>query len=119
LKVPHPPTGELPIVPYQGGALIAAPQIVLVTWDEDSRAQMEADVQWLIDTSYLSTVAAEYGIGNMTLLAAPHLPSPAPNDASGIVVAMPSLFASNALPAFDASNIYVFLLPASGEEAVQ
>ncbi len=62
----HPPGT---IVPDQGGARMAHPQLVVITFADDvNRATLEAHARWLVTSSWLTSVGAEYGIGAGTIL---------------------------------------------------
>ncbi len=68
----------IPPVPNHGGPIVASPQLVTITYDDD--AQREGDepyADWIVGSDWLTTVAGEYGVGLGTNQNV-HLPAPAP-----------------------------------------
>lgn len=64
------PHGPGNVVPNQGGARLTHPQLVIITYaDDPDRAAIEAHASWLVGSSWLTTVGAEYGIGAGSILA--------------------------------------------------
>ena len=58
---PHAPQ---PQVPYQGGHLLKSVQLVTITFADDSaRAAVEAFGDWIVQSDWLTSIGAEYGIG--------------------------------------------------------
>jgi hypothetical protein len=54
----------LPAVPNQGGPVLASPAVVTITFANDpNRALFEAYGRWIVGSSWLTTVGAEYGVG--------------------------------------------------------
>ncbi len=80
IEAPYPaPHPDLPQVVSQGGPILAAPQFVAVTFDEDPlRDQLESFVEAIGGTEYWKTIASEYGVGAATYAGAVHLKGPAP-----------------------------------------
>lgn len=67
-------------IPNQGGAILAHPQLVLITYsDVADRDTLEAYGAWLVSSTWLTTIGAEYGVGAGTVLANVRLTTPAPN----------------------------------------
>lgn len=61
----------LPVVPDQGGTRLAHPQIVFVTFADDTRsAAIESFGRFIAGSSWLHTVGAEYGVDTGTFVAA-------------------------------------------------
>lgn len=78
------PHGRAPIVPDQGGPRLAHPELVVVTYaDDPGRALHESHLTWLVGSSWLRTVGADYGVGNGSILGLVERPDAAPNDISG------------------------------------
>jgi hypothetical protein len=74
------PHAALPIIPFGGGALIAAPEIVTVTFQGDARAgTVEAFGDWVATSDWLATVGADYSVGKGHHLKKVRIPSPAPS----------------------------------------
>lgn len=64
---PHAPGS---VVPDQGGTRLTHPQLVVITYaDDPNRATLEADAAWVATSGWLTTVGAEYGIGDGSVLA--------------------------------------------------
>jgi hypothetical protein len=107
-----------PLVPNHGRGVIAAPNLIFLTYAGDpNQAIVQQYGVWIADGGYLPLVAGEYGIGNATAQFVTLTDSP-PTSAS---------FADNPFPAYldshfatdpnlppDApGNIYVLVMPAS------
>jgi hypothetical protein len=74
---PHAP---LPLIPFGGGALIAAPEIVTITFQGDSRADtVEAFGDWVATSDWLALVGADYGVGKGHHLKKLRVPFSAPS----------------------------------------
>ncbi|MHB8417527.1 MAG: hypothetical protein ACYDCL_05600 [Myxococcales bacterium] len=70
----------LPLVPKGGGAIFSAVQLVTVTFDGDpNQKALEAFSGWLVQSSWLQTVGAQYGVGTGTNVDA-ELSDPPPAD---------------------------------------
>lgn len=68
---PSIPPPTLPEVPSQGGAVMAHPRIVTITFAGDpDRAALEAHAAWAVGPRWLPVVGAEYGLGEGSVLAA-------------------------------------------------
>jgi hypothetical protein len=66
--------GPEPLVPDQGGPQMAHPQLVVITYADDPyRDVEEAHASWLVTSSWLTSVGAEYGIGAGSVLGTVHL----------------------------------------------
>jgi hypothetical protein len=67
-------------VPDLGGPRMTHPQLVVITYaDDENRATLEAHARWLVTSSWLTTVGAEYGIGTGSILANVERTDAAPN----------------------------------------
>jgi len=67
------------VIPDQGGTRIVHPELVLITYANDpNRATLEAHARWLVGSSWLTDVGAEYGIGTGSVLATIHRTDDAP-----------------------------------------
>jgi hypothetical protein len=61
----------LPEIPDRGGARLAAPEVIFVTFADDTRAaSLETFGRFLVGSSWLRTVGTEYGVSNGTFVAA-------------------------------------------------
>jgi hypothetical protein len=78
-----------PQVPDLGGPRLAHPQIVTVTFANDTRAPtLEAFAAWIVGSSWLTTVGQEYGVGPGAVAGASHRPeTPAPTITSAEIEA--------------------------------
>ena len=63
------PSQFLPHVTSLGGAVMANPQLVTITFaNDDARPALEAYAQWIVHSQWLAAVGAEYGIGSGSVL---------------------------------------------------
>ncbi len=68
-----------PTVPDQGGARIASPQVIVITYAEDPGARDdEAYVEWMMHSDWLTTVGREWGVTTGSVVGNIRLPQPAP-----------------------------------------
>jgi hypothetical protein len=73
---PHEPFLQ---VPNQGGPRLEHPALVTITFAGDTRqSDFEDYAQWLVGSSWLTTVGGEYGIGSGTIAGAVQLTASAP-----------------------------------------
>ena len=106
-----------PLVPYHDGGVLAAPNVVLMTWANDpDQSVLEQYGTWIADGGYLPKVAGEYGVGNGTVQFV-SLTNSAP---TGSILDNPfpayldSHFASDPnMPPYAPNNLYVLVMPAS------
>ena len=76
ITAPHAP---FPLVPNAGGPIIANPEVVTVTFANDTnRAQEEAFGHWIVGSSWLRAVGADYGVGAGIVVADAELSEDAP-----------------------------------------
>ena len=67
-----------PQVPNNGGSVLAAPDLVTITFDGyPYRADVEGYGDWLMTSSWLAAVGADYGVGKGRHLQKVHLPASA------------------------------------------
>ena len=103
----------LPLVPNHGGGVIAAPRIVLITFDADAnRATLESYSTWIATGGYLATVGADYGIGNGSVLAPVHVSDSPPLTGDGVSAYLQQKLHDGTLPAFQAGTLYFLVIPA-------
>ncbi len=112
-----------PIMPNNGGGVIATPNLILMTYSDDTNAtSLDQDGEWVADGGYLPLVAGQYGVGNGTVQLvnlgdSTTGPSPAPTGTNQNPNAFPtylqSLFTAGTIPADAPNNIYMLYLPAS------
>lgn len=82
------PHGPLPIVTDQGGRRMHHPQLVVITYADDTdRASHEALARWVASSDWLPTVGAEYGIDGATLLGVVERTDRAPSSITGNQIA--------------------------------
>lgn len=68
-----------PQLPDQGGPRLASPQLITVTFASDARAPMlEAFATWIVGSSWLTSVGAEYGISHGAIAGVAHRPETPP-----------------------------------------
>jgi hypothetical protein len=77
---PTAPHTAYPQVPNLGGPVLAHPQLITVTFANDTRAPMlEAFAQWIVGSSWLATVGPDYGIGTGAVTGVAHRPETPPD----------------------------------------
>src|SRR4051812_46020303 len=75
----HVTPPPLPVIPNQGGPILAKPELVTITWAGDSLAsELEAFDEWLITGATWKTMMAEWGVGAGTYAGAVRLATAAP-----------------------------------------
>ncbi len=105
--------GLFPAIPNNGGGVLAAPRLVVVTFNGDPNQQtMEADAAWVATGGYLATVGEEYGVGNGSVLLSFHSDATPPG-LSTVETFLLDAIGDGTLPAYDPSNLYVVTIPAS------
>ena len=63
------PHAAFPQIPNQGGPRMAHPQIVPITFaDDPNRATIESFSKWIVGSTWMTTVGADYGFGSATVL---------------------------------------------------
>lgn len=111
----HVTAPALPLVPNQGGPILASPEIVTVTWSGDPvAADLEAFDAWWAPSATWKTIMAEWGVGAGTYVASARLTSAAPATLSDddLHVLLQSLFDAGKLPAPNGRRIYMIYPPA-------
>jgi len=113
------PHGAQPVVSNQGGPRLSSPQMVVLTYDDDPyRSTLEANAQWLVGSTWLTMVGAEYGIGLGSVIGTVHLgASPSAITDVEIESLLSSGIASHAYPraadgSVDNGVIYFIYFPA-------
>ncbi len=109
---PHPP--QL-VLPNQGGKILAAPEIVTVTWPGDPlAAELAAFDDWIGKSSYWTTIAGDYGVGAATHPATFVAPAAAPAalDDADVQQLLLDAIANGTLRAPTAGSIYTVYPPA-------
>jgi hypothetical protein len=111
-----PPPIPLPQVPSHGGPTLAHPELVTITFQGDPyTAQLQAFGDWLVQSSWLTTVGAEYGVGAGTQrakLVVDYTP-PAVVSTSDIETYLSAGITTGVFPQPDPETIYVIYYPAS------
>jgi hypothetical protein len=80
-----PPAGHpvFPQIPDQGGSILTAPQLVTVTFPNyPYQPEVEAFGNWVMSSSWMSAVGADYGVGLGTAAGTVHLGQDAPASAT-------------------------------------
>ncbi len=93
--------GPSTVIPDQGGARFHHPQLVIITFADDAnRATLEAHASWLVTSSWLTNVGAEYGVGAGTILANVRRADAAPDmiTTAGIEALLSAGVADHSLP---------------------
>lgn len=112
---PHTP---YPQIPDQGGPRLAHPQLVTVTFANDPRAPtLEAFAQWIVGSSWLHAVGAEYGVDAGAVAGVAHRPEtpPAMVTSADIEAYLAAGVADGSIPkpASLAGALYIIYYPAS------
>jgi hypothetical protein len=111
----HVTAPALPVVPNQGGPILASPEIVTVTWSGDPIAtDLEAFDAWWAPSATWKAIMAEWGVGAGTYVASARLTSAAPATLSDddLHVLLQSLFDAGTLPAPNGHRLYMIYPPA-------
>lgn len=111
----HVTPPALPVVPNQGGPILATPEIITITWSGDPIAtQLEAFDAWWVKSATWKTMMAEWGVGAGKYVGAVRLPSAAPPviDESGVAALLRTGFAAGTIPAPNGSRLYMIYPPA-------
>jgi hypothetical protein len=111
----RPPVPALPVIPNQGGPVIAAPEIVTITWQGDTIVSgLEAFDAWLVKSAFWKDMMAEWGVGPGTYVGAHHVPTVAPAtlDDADIQKLLTDGFAAGTIPRPNGSRIYTVYPPA-------
>jgi hypothetical protein len=67
-------------IPNKGGAVMAHPQLVLITYaDDPNRDALEAHARWLVASSWMHAVGDEYGVGEGSVVGTVRLTENAPD----------------------------------------
>jgi hypothetical protein len=67
------------VLPNRGGPVLRHPALVTITFAGDPRRErLEEHARWIVDSSRLTTVGAEYGVGRGTVAGTVVLPDAAP-----------------------------------------
>ena len=105
-----------PLIPNNGGPVVASPEIVTITWQGDSLADgLEAFDDWLVASATWKTMMAEWGVGPGKHVARYRVPTAAPAtlDDADIRALLASAFAAGEVPPPNGSRIYT-VYPPSG-----
>lgn len=112
VPAPHPP---FPVIPNQGGPIVAHPEIVTITWSSDALApDLEAFDGWLVASSFWSTMMAEWGVGAGTHGGAYRVPTAAPATIaeSDVAQIIEAAIVAGKVPPPSPSRIYTLYPPA-------
>jgi hypothetical protein len=115
-QVPAPPFVEAPhpaplAIPSIGGVVLASPKVAVVTFAGYAFADsIEAMADFVPTSSWLATVASEYGVGTPSVVAKVRLSDPAPAFASSSAFA--TWVTTQSLPQAD---FYAFVFPAGAD----
>lgn len=110
---PSPP--PLPILPNHGGPIVAAPEIVTLTWSGDALADgIEAFDDWMVASDFWKTMMAEWGVGPGTHVKSFRVPTAAPATLTddAIQQTIRDAVAAGSIPAPSANRIYTVYPPA-------
>jgi hypothetical protein len=119
-EAPHAP---LPVVPNNGGPILAAPKLVTIVYAGFAEsATMSAFGDWIVGSSWLMTVGHDYGVGPGSHVTHVVLPGPAPAQVSDLDVQalLQSKLGDGTLPSAagadaggDAGYLYMIFYPPS------
>jgi hypothetical protein len=105
----------LPLIPNQGGPVIASPEVVTVTWQGDSIASdLVAFDAWMVASPFFATMMAEWGVGPGTHGGALAIATPAPlvlDDTAIRALLQDAITQGTVMPA-NGSRIYTIYPPA-------
>jgi hypothetical protein len=114
----HVTPPPLPVIPNQGGPILAKPETVTITWNGDSLAAgLEAFDAWWVTSATWKTMMAEWGVGAGTYAGAVRLTTAAPASLGEADVAalLRAGFTAGTIPPPNGSRIYMIYPPASTE----
>lgn len=112
VPTPHPP---YPVIPNQGGPIVAHPEIVTITWTGDPIApELEAFDAWMVTSSFWSSLMAEWGVGSGSHAGAYRVPTSAPATLAEDDVAqlIEAAILAGKVPSPSPSRIYTVYPPA-------
>ena len=114
----HPTPPPLPVIPNQGGPILASPEIITVTWTGDPLvAGLESFDAWWVTSATWKTIMAEWGVGAGTYVGSVHLTGAAPQtlDGTDVDALLRAGFAAGTIPPPNGSRIYM-IYPPSGTD---
>ena len=110
------PHGPAVVIPFNGGAVLGAVEIVTITWASDSSSKdLQAFDAWLPGSDYFTQALSEYSIGaghQVTAWSVATAPS-ATLDDSAIPAFLKSAIAGGKIPAPNANRVYNIYTPSS------
>ncbi len=106
-----------PQIPFNGGSVINSPRVITLSFPkyQDGGFGVSGYADWIVGSSWLQTVGADYGVGLGTHVKDFVFPSAAPaqvND-SEIQQVLASWIADGGIPPSTASSIYLIYYPVS------
>jgi hypothetical protein len=103
----------LPQIPNQGGPVLDHLHLVTVTFPGfTQQTQAEAFGDWVVTSSWLSTVGAEYGVGTGTHESVRMPMAATSTTGAGLVSFLGAQIANHTLPANTAKTLYIVYYPA-------
>lgn len=104
----------LPVVPNQGGPIIASPKLVTITWvsDSASAADLETFDAWILQSSFWKPLS-EYGVGQGSVIATWHVPNDLPtmNTETEIATFLTNAIGAGSVPQPTPDTLYSIYLP--------
>jgi hypothetical protein len=104
----------LPIVPNQGGPIIAAPKLVTITWASDSMlaSDIETFDAWILQSSFWKLLS-EYGVGTGSVIATWHVPTdlPAMVTETDVATFLVNAIGAGSVPQPTPDTLYSMFLP--------
>jgi hypothetical protein len=118
---PTAPHTAYPQLPDLGGPRLAQPQLITVTFATDTRvATLESFAQWIVGSSWITTVGAEYGVAHGAVAGVAHrIDTPLATMTSGDIEAylaagvMDGSIPQPAAPATLADALYIIYYPST------
>ena len=111
------PNLPAPLLPNNGGAVIAKPKVVTLSFAgyQDGGFPISTYADWIVGSTWLKTVGADYGVGLGTHIKDFVFPSRAPAQVtdSQIQGVLAAWVADGGIPAPDSDTIYLIYYPAS------
>lgn len=114
----HVTPPPLPVIPNQGGPILANPELVTVTWDGDSiAAGLESFDAWWVTSATWKTMMAEWGVGPGSYVGSVRLQTAAPATLSGpdVEALLRAGFTAGTIPPPNGKRLYM-IYPPSGTE---
>ena len=114
----HPTPPPLPVIPNQGGPILASPEVITVTWTGDPLVSaLETFDGWWVTSATWKTIMAEWGVGPGNYVGAVHLAGAAPQTLGNddVDALLRAGFTAGTIPPPNGKRLYM-IYPPSGTD---